>query len=307
MNTHVVVGAGPVGTHLARLLLARGEHVRVVTRRGTGPAGADLTALDAAHAPALVAACVDAAAIYNCVNPAYHRWATDWPPIADALVAAAQANGAVLATTGNLYPYGPVTGPIVEGLPDAATGTKGRVRAAMTRQALQAHRDGRIRAVEVRGSDYLGGSSLLSAVVTPALRKGRTAYVPADLDAPHSWTSVADVARLLATVAEHESAWGRIWHVPSAPPVSIRTLAQMAADRLGTPLKLRAMPYAVLWAAGMVVPVARELRETQYQFRAPFVLDASDAQDTFGLAPAPLEQSVALDLDATSSATGGPA
>ena len=34
---HVIVGAGPVGTATARLLAERGERVRVVTRRGTGP------------------------------------------------------------------------------------------------------------------------------------------------------------------------------------------------------------------------------------------------------------------------------
>lgn len=304
MTTHVVVGAGPVGTHLATLLLRRGEHVRVVSRRGTGPEGAELVALDAADTPRLRAVCTGAVSIYNCANPAYHRWAVDWPPIADALVAAAEASGAVLATTGNLYPYGPVEGPMVEGLPDAATGTKGRVRAAMTRQALQAHRAGRIRAVEVRGSDYLGGNSLLSAIVLPALRAGRTAYVPADLDALHTWTSVADVARLLAVVAGRETAWGRVWHVPSAAPASIRTVSQVAADRLGLPLKLRSMPYAALWAAGVVVPFVRELRETQHQFRAPFVLDSTDAQRTFGLSPSPLGESVELDLAAAPATAG---
>ena len=40
----------------------------------------------------------------------------------------------------------------------------------------------------------------------------------------------------------------------------------------------------------------RELRETQHQFRKPFVLDSSKAQRTFGLVPTPLEDSVRLDL-----------
>lgn len=46
--------------------------------------------------------------IYNCVNPAYHRWATDWPPIAAALLDAAERADALLVTMGNLYGYGPV-------------------------------------------------------------------------------------------------------------------------------------------------------------------------------------------------------
>jgi hypothetical protein len=35
----------------------------------------------------------------------------------------------------------------------------------------------------------------------------------------------------------------------------------------------------------MVVPVLRELRETEYQFTAPYLLDSSDIQEQLGLAP----------------------
>jgi hypothetical protein len=40
----------------------------------------------------------------------------------------------------------------------------------------------------------------------------------------------------------------------------------------------------------------RELRETQHQFRRPFILDSSAAEATFGLRPALLEESVRLAL-----------
>lgn len=36
-STHVIVGAGPVGTETARLLRAAGHAVVVVTRSGRGP------------------------------------------------------------------------------------------------------------------------------------------------------------------------------------------------------------------------------------------------------------------------------
>jgi nucleoside-diphosphate-sugar epimerase len=296
MALHVVVGAGPVGSAVARELLNRGEQVRVVTRSGSGPDGTERVAADAADRARLSELARGAGALYNCVNPQYHRWTTDWPPIADALLAAAESSGAVLAITGNLYPYGPVDRPMTEDLPLAATGTKARVRARMWHDALQRHEAGRIRAVEVRGSDYLGGNSWLSTVIAPALRKGRTAYVPADPDAPHTWTNVEDVAKLLVVAAGDERAWGRPWHVPSAAPCSLRELTAIAAAQLGATPKLRALPYAALWAGGLVNAQLRELRETQYQFRRPYVLDSSAAQQTFGLVPTPLEQSVALDL-----------
>ena len=296
MGRHVVVGAGPVGTAVARLLLARGEQVTVVTRSGSGIEGAERVAADAADAARMSEIAAGAVAIYNCVNPPYHRWPIDWPPIAHALLAAAESSGAVLATTGNLYVYGPVDAPMTELTPMACVGIKGKVRAQMWRDALAAHQAGRVRAFEVRGSDYLGGNSLLSLLISPALRKGRTAYVPADLDAPHSWTNVADMARMLVVGVADERAWGRVWHAPTAPACSIRELTGVAADQLGATPKLRSVPRWVVWVAGVFSPTMRELRETQHQFRGPFVLDSSAATQEFDLRAAPLADSVALDL-----------
>ncbi|HEV7193090.1 MAG TPA: NAD-dependent epimerase/dehydratase family protein [Jatrophihabitantaceae bacterium] len=300
MAVHLIVGAGPVGSAVARHLLADGEAVRVLTRSGTGIDGVERIAADAADPAALTAAALGASAIYNCVNPPYDKWAQQWPPIAAALLRAAETSGAVLATTGNLYVYGPVDRPMTEDMPMAATGAKGQVRAQMTRDALAAHAAGRIRAFEVRGSDYLGGNSLLGTLVAPAWRKGRTAYIPADLDASHTWTNVDDVATLLVTGVRDERAWGRVWHVPSAAPLSIRELTAIAAQQLGVRPKVAALPYPALWTVGLFQPFVRELRETQHQFRRPFVLDSTLAEQTFGLKPTAIQDSVALDLATTS-------
>ena len=37
MSLHVIIGAGPVGSATALRLAAAGQHVRVITRSGTGP------------------------------------------------------------------------------------------------------------------------------------------------------------------------------------------------------------------------------------------------------------------------------
>ena len=99
MARHIVVGAGPVGSAVARELLDRGARVTVVTRGGNGIAGTERVAADATDANRLGELAEGAVAIYNCVNPPYHRWATDWPPVANALLAAAESSGAVLAIT----------------------------------------------------------------------------------------------------------------------------------------------------------------------------------------------------------------
>jgi nucleoside-diphosphate-sugar epimerase len=288
---HVIVGAGPVGSATAKLLAERGEQVRVVTRSGGGPAHPQIerVAADATDAGRLSALADGATALYNCANPQYHRWLTDWPPLADALLTAAERSGAVLATASNLYGYGPVDGPITADTPLRATHPKLRIRADMWRAALARHEAGRIRVTEVRASDYLEANSLLAIAAKPLLA-GRRAYVPGALDVPHTWTSVTDVARTLVTVAGDERGWGRAWLVPSNPALTFRAVTARLTAAHGAPApKLTRIPYPALWTVGLFSPLLRELRATHYQFTRPFVLDSSLTERTFGLAPSDLD------------------
>ncbi|WP_329387354.1 NAD-dependent epimerase/dehydratase family protein [Streptomyces sp. NBC_01716] len=291
MSLHVVVGAGPVGTATARLLADSGDRVRLITRSGGGPEheGIERVAADASDAATLTRHTADATTLFSCGGPAYHRWATDWPPLGAALIGAAEASGAVLVTTGNLYGYGPVDAPMTEQTPQRPNSVKGRVRAKLWADALAAHEAGRIRTAEVRGSDYLGAgvTSTATVLLLPKVLAGKKASAPGDLDAPHSWTYVGDVARTLVAVAADESAWGRPWHVPSPPPVSVRALAVRAAELIGAPApRLAAIPAPLLRIAGLFNTDAREVWEIRYQSAAPFVLDSSAATAAFGITPA---------------------
>lgn len=297
MPLHVIVGAGPVGSATARLLAGRGERVRLLTRSGDGPehAAIDRIAADATDWGTLARHTQGAAALYSCGGPAYHRWPTDWPPLGAALMRAAEDTGAVLITTGNLYGYGQVDVPMTEQLPLRPNSVKGEVRAKLWADALAAHEAGRIRTAEVRGSDYLGAGALspFSVMVLPKLLAGRRSSVPAALDAPHSWTYTGDVARTLVAVAADENAWGRPWHVPTAPPLSVRALAARAAELAEAPAaRVARMPGFALRLAGLFNPAARELLEVQYQLQRPFVLDSSAATAAFGIDPTPTDEAL---------------
>ncbi|NEA31585.1 NAD-dependent epimerase/dehydratase family protein [Streptomyces sp. SID13031] len=288
----VVVGSGPVGTAVARLLVERGEQVRLVTRSGSGPDGVEKVQADASDPAVLTKLADGAETVFSCGGPAYDKWVTDWPPLGASLVKAAEATGAVLLTTGNLYGYGQPAGAMRDGDPDRPNSVKGHVRAKLWAAALAAHQAGQIRTAEVRGSDYLGAgaASFFTIGVLPGVLAGKKTAVPADLDALHSWTAVDDVARTLVAIASDDTALGRIWHVPTPPPVSIRELATQAAALAGVQApRLSAMPPAVLWMGGLFNKQAKEIRELQYQFRATFVLDSTDAQNTFGITPVSTE------------------
>ena len=293
MGMHVVVGSGSVGSQTAHRLAGRGHEVIIVTRRGSGPDDPAIrkVAADASSVDALLAIAPEADALYNCANPPYARWAQDWPPLASAFLAYAERTGAVLATCSNLYGYGPVDGSLTESLPLQARGTKGKVRAAMWLDALALHTTGRIRATEVRGSDYIwpGEQSLVgSSRVVPRILTGKPVSLLGSVDAEHSWTYPVDVARLLVEVAANEQAWGRAWHVPTNPPRTQREVVDDLADSAGVPrVRVSQLSPLITGALSVFSPVIREMRETAYQRDRAFVIDDSAARSAFDMTPTP--------------------
>jgi hypothetical protein len=109
----------------------------------------------------------------------------------------------------------------------------------------------------------------------------------------------------MVTLAGDERAYGKAWHTPTQPAISIRELADRYAALTGTPrVKIRQLPRFVMRAAGLAVPMARELAEMDYQFYAPFHLDSKLTEETFGLAPTDLEvplRETAAEVEATLS------
>jgi len=302
MGRHVIIGAGQVGSATALLLAEEGERVLLVSRSGSGPDDSRIekVAANAADRATMLRLSAGADAVYNCANPAYHRWPRDWPPIASSLLQAAKECNAVLVTMNNLYGYGPVDHPMTERDELASNGVKGRVRARMWEEAKAAHDSGLARVTEARASDFFGPGDTANHFgrMIPRVLAGKTVRVLGSPDMPHSWTYVPDVARTLVTLARDERAWGRPWHVPTNPPLSQREVAAALADLAGVPApEVRGIPNWVVRAAGIASPMMRELREVSYQFERPFVLDSSAASETFGLEPTPMDEALRATLD----------
>src|SRR6516162_4265282 len=299
--SHLVIGAGVIGGRVAQLLAERGERVSVVSRSGAGPADVTRVAADAREAETMTRLASGATVIYNCVNPPYHRWPADWPPIAASVLSAAEHSGAVLVTLSNLYGYGPgaygPSHPMTEGTPLAAAGRTGRERAQVWLDALAAHQAGRVRATEVRAADFVGpgAESALGERIVRRVRRGKSVSVLGRADRLHTWSYTGDVARMLVVAGTDPRAWGRPWHVPSNEPRTQRQAIEDLAKAAGAgPVRVGTIPAAAVAGMGLVWPLMRELRETEYQFRDDFVMDSSAAQATFGLEPTPWEKIVAV-------------
>ena len=282
------------GSAAARLLADSGEQVRLVTRSGSGPVDPRIerVSADASDAARLAELTAGAEALFNCAMPPYDRWPAEWPPLAAALLSAAERSRADYVMLGNTYGYGPVDGPVIDGLPMAPTSRKGQVRAQMWCDARVAHEAGRVRVTEVRASDYLGAAaySPFTLMVGAQVLTGAPASYPGDLDAPHSWSYTGDTARTLVAAARHEESWGRAWHVPSTSEISVRQLAgRLAAVADARAPRLRHMPLHELEEIGRTDSVMAEFPEMLYLYDRPNILDTSSTLKTLGVTPTPLD------------------
>lgn len=300
MSQHVILGKGPVGSTTARMLAERGENVRVLSRSGGRDAdGVTHVAVDAGDADALRRVTADADVLYNCANPAgYHLWEQEWPRMAGAMLDAAESAGAVLVTMSCLYGYGPAARVMTEDTPLAAEGVKGRLRAGMWNEALARHRAGRLRVTEARASDFFGPGPTANAVigerVVPRILRGKSVSLFGDVDAPHSFTYMPDVARTLVRLGTDERAWGQAWHVPSAPALSQREMVAAIARVAGVPtVKVGRLPWFMLInVIGAVQPAMRGFAETRHQWDLPFELDSSRYTETFGETATDLDEAL---------------
>jgi len=290
IETHVVLGSGTVGSKLATKLSLAGKRVVVISRSQKGPSLANVERLvgDASSIESLRSAVPKADFIYNCINPPYNKWDKQWPPIQRAVIELTMKCNAVLVTCSNLYGYGPHKGVLTEDLPLRATWKNGRIRADMWLQVKELHDVGKIRATEVRGSDYISASdqSRMGDRVVPRLMQGKSVQLLGSLDKLHTWTDPDDVAHLMMVVAQEEVAWGKPWHVPSNGPMTQRHVIRDIALELGMKdPKVSSVPPIIEKTLGLFNPIMRELKNTSYQFNESFVMSDERSRKAFGLKP----------------------
>ena len=301
VDVNVIYGTGPLGLAVMDELVDRGRHVTLVNRSGqvdeTLPAGVMVVAGDASNPDDVARISADADVVFQCAQPPYNQWPAAFPPIIGGLIEGVSQTDARLVVGDNLYMYGPTGGgPIHEDLPYVATGPKGRTRALLAQQLLEAHATGKLPVTLGRASDFYGPRVVGSAVgeiVFGAAVAGKTVNVLGDPEQLHTYTFIRDFAWGLVTLSEQREAFGRAWHLPSARTVTTRQFVELVAEEVGQPLKVRGAGKFLVTLLGLFNSDLREFKELMYAFEEPYVVDHSQFAAVFGEEVTPHKEAIA--------------
>jgi nucleoside-diphosphate-sugar epimerase len=135
--------------------------------------------------------------------------------------------------------------------------------------------------------------SWLGERVFAPLLAGRPASLLGEADQPHTFTYLPDFAAAMLAVADAPAALGEIWHVPNAPPVTLRQVVTRIAALAGTRPRLRVLPWPLLRLLGLFVPLLRELAELKFQWDRPYLVDHSRFTARFSTPLTPLATGLA--------------
>ncbi len=311
-STVLILGAnGRFGLAAAKAFDAAGWRVLAHVRRNAVPgmpAGADLVRAPLESVAAALAGRPTPSVVVHAINPIYTRWDEEALPAARAAMDLAERLGARFMLPGNVYNYGECMPALLdETTPQRPTTAKGRIRAEMEAELERRAAAGRLRATVITAGDFFGagsGSWFDQAIVKP-IKSGKLDY-PGDPTLMHAWAYLPDLARAFVALAE----------APAAAPFERFTFAGhsiigneflAATERAAAMLGLAPargwrhgrMPWSIVRAVGVFVPMWRELARMSYLWRVPHALSGRRlAARCPALAATPLDEAMRASLTA---------
>lgn len=299
-----ILGAGgTIGSELARILAAEGRRYRLVSRNPKPTAGAATFAADLADQNQAIQAVAGSTVVHLLVGLKYDLkiWEEFWPRIMGNVIEACKRAQAKLIFFDNVYMYGKVNSPMTETTPYNPCSRKGEIRATLATTLMDAVRAGDLCAIIARSADFYGpdaGHSVANVLVLEAFAKGAKASWLVNPDVPHSLTFTPDAARGLVLLADRDSAWNQVWHLPtvSNPPTG-REFIEMAAKEFGVPPKFRVLNKPMLRVYGWFNADVAETYEMLYQNDSPYVFDSTKFVNAFGLTGTPYPEGIRISAD----------
>jgi nucleoside-diphosphate-sugar epimerase len=281
----LILGAnGRFGLAAAQAFDAAGWTVLAHVRRDAAagmPTRAKLVRGDVAELADMLAGADAPSVVVHGLNPIYTRWDEEAMPLARAGMDLAERLGARFMFPGNVYNFGAGMPALIdETAGQLPTTKKGRLRAEMEAELERRAATGRLRSTVITAGDFFGGGtgSWFDQVIVKAIAKGKLVY-PGAPDVIHAWAYLPDFAQAFVALADTGAKSFERFHFRGYAMTGREFLAatERAADSLGlTPARgwrHGTMPWAVIRALGVVVPMWRELARMSYLWRVPHALD----------------------------------
>lgn len=200
------------------------------------------------------------------------RWVAQWPAMMHNVVEACAAHGCKLVFFDNTYMYPQTSEPQTEQTPFIPHGVKGRVRAAIAQELLDAIAHKRVQAMICRAPEFYGPGktqSITNATIIGPLKRGGKARVFLRDDTLRTLIYTPDASRAMARLGNSPDAYDQTWHLPCDDArLSYRQFVELAAEVFATQARYSVLKSWQLRLAGLVNRTVRDTAELLPRYRA---------------------------------------
>lgn len=192
-------------------------------------------------------------------------WVAQWPVMMRNVIEACAAENCKLVFFDNTYMYPQTATPHTEETPFQPNGEKGRVRAAIARELLEAMAQQRVRAMICRAPEFYGPGitqSITNTTVIESLKRGGKAKVFLRDDTLRTLIWTPDASRAMALLGTTADAYGQTWHLPCDDNrLTYRQFVVLAAETFGVEPRYTVLKHWQLSLAGLFSNTVSEASE----------------------------------------------
>lgn len=229
-------------------------------------------------------------------------WQQQWSVVMKNTIEACKKHKTKLVFFDNIYMYHPgKLNPMTEETEVSPSSKKGKVRAEIAQMILDEMNSGALKAMIVRSADFYGPgikNSVFNEVVFKNLKKGKKANWFCSVDYLHNFTFTPDAAKATALLGNTESAYGQIWHLPTASPITMKQWIEKVANELGVKPKTQIASKFIVQIMGLFNPIMKEFVEMLYQYDRDYNFDSTKFENTFNIKPTPIDEGISQIINA---------
>ncbi len=293
MKQTILGAGGAIGIELAKALTSYTSDIRLVSRNPKKINDNDeLFPADLSNREDVFKAIAGSEIVYVTVGFAYNTkvWSQLWPPFIKNVIDACMEHKAKLVFFDNIYAIGgDNVKHITEESPISPCSKKGKIRAEVDQQILDAIEDKKLIAIIARSADFFSevkGNSMLMSLIYDNLIKGKKAQWLSDAHKIHNISYAPDLAKGTAILGNTPDAYNQIWNLPTdSEKITGEGWVNLFAKEMNAKNKIQILPVWLIKVLGLFIPIMREFPEMNYQYDRDYFFDSSKFNKRFNYTP----------------------